>query len=466
MTFDHYTKALCQYAHDVRFEDLPDQVVEKIKSMTMHTIAASLAALPLQQAQVTIEKTEEKAGRPQSTIWGGQKGKVPMEEAAFANGTLADILDWEDCSWAGHPSAGAIPAAFAVTEALGRSGKDYIAAVAAGMEVYLRAAMAMQPSEEFQQSGRGWGLVSWQIISACIPAAKLMGFGVPKMQQALGAAYHQTLMTVNKHAFGKGKSDVYHYVHGFNARNGVNAAQWADWGFYNSYDALDGNSGMWHQLSDRNDETWYTKELGETYYLQWILQKPWPANIWIQGPLDALDHLRKTEKFGPQDVKQVRVSPIYDMFFAKYEESTRGPLDAQFSIPYCFTAYLLDPTPSADWFSEQARNSPEIVEYSKRIVGFGEKTTAPRSFAEFRNYSFPEVTVEVDLEDGRTLSHTMRYCKGHPLNPYTMEEECEHFREAVAPILPREQIESLIDRICRLEELDSLDELARLTMRR
>ncbi len=466
MSFDFYTKALSQYTYDIKFEDLPADVIEKVKVMTMHTLAASLASIPLPQAQVTIDKAEAKGGIPEATVWGGKCTKIPMDEAAFANGTLADILDWEDCSWAGHPSAGAIPAAFAVTEALGKSGKDYITAVVAGMEVYIRAAMAMQPSEEFQKSGRGWGLVSWQIISACIPAAKLMGFDVPKIQQALGAAYHQTLMTVNKHAFGKGKCDVYHYVHGFNARNGVNAAQWADWGFYNGYDALDGNAGMWHQLSDCNVEEWYTKELGETYFLHWVLQKPWPANIWIQSPLDALDYLYRTEKFTAGDVKQIRVSPIYDMFFAKYEESTRGPLDAQFSIPYCFTAYLFDQTPSAKWFSKEARNSAEIVEYSKRIVGFKNKTTAPQSFVEFRNRSFPEVTVEIDLADGRTISHTMRYCKGHPLNPYTMEEECAHFRQAVAPILPAKQIEAIIDEICKLDELENLNTLAALTMRK
>ena len=134
MTFDFYTKALSQYTHDIKFEDLPADVIEKVKIMTMHTIAASLASIPLPQAQVTIDKTEAKGGTPEATVWGGKVGKVPMDEAAFANGTLADILDWEDCSWAGHPSAGAIPAAFAVTEALGKSGKDYITAVVAGID--------------------------------------------------------------------------------------------------------------------------------------------------------------------------------------------------------------------------------------------------------------------------------------------------------------------------------------------
>ncbi len=66
----------------------------------------------------------------------GERTKVSCIQAAFANGTLADILGWEDCSWTAHPSANAIPAALAIDERLSASGRDYITSIVAGYEVY------------------------------------------------------------------------------------------------------------------------------------------------------------------------------------------------------------------------------------------------------------------------------------------------------------------------------------------
>ena len=62
--------------------------------------------------------------------------------AAFAAGTMGDMLDWEDCSGTGHSSAGVIPTAVIAAEVLKKSGKDLLTAVVAEYEVYQRVALA------------------------------------------------------------------------------------------------------------------------------------------------------------------------------------------------------------------------------------------------------------------------------------------------------------------------------------
>ena len=113
-----------------------------------------------------------KGGVGEATVWGSDGKKVPAREAAFANGAISDIMDWEDCHWTGHASAGAVPVALAMGEKLKLSGKDYMTAVVAGFEGYTRIAMAVQPSKEFLKVGSRWGLVSWQIFAASLAAAK------------------------------------------------------------------------------------------------------------------------------------------------------------------------------------------------------------------------------------------------------------------------------------------------------
>ena len=47
---------------------------------------------------------------------GRGNGKMAAVNAALALGTMSDALDWEDCSWTGHPAAGVIPCAWLAAE--------------------------------------------------------------------------------------------------------------------------------------------------------------------------------------------------------------------------------------------------------------------------------------------------------------------------------------------------------------
>lgn len=169
----NYTRTLSEYAVKLRYEDLPKEVIEQAKLLTLHVLGVSLAGCRVTQGNEAIALSKDMGGEKKESTILGDGNKVSCVQAAFANSTLADVLDWEDCSWTGHPSAGAIPAALAVGERVKASGKDYITSLVAGYEVYQRIAMAVQPTPEFY-SKCGWGLTSWQIFAAAIPAAKLM----------------------------------------------------------------------------------------------------------------------------------------------------------------------------------------------------------------------------------------------------------------------------------------------------
>ncbi|MFR3755240.1 MAG: hypothetical protein ACLTW9_28650 [Enterocloster sp.] len=63
--------------------------------------------------------------------------------------------------------------AWAVAEALHLSGREFSQVVVAAYEVYQRIAMVVQPPTDWDIM-KGWGLTSWQIFAAVVPAAKLM----------------------------------------------------------------------------------------------------------------------------------------------------------------------------------------------------------------------------------------------------------------------------------------------------
>ena len=111
-----HTQELSEYAVNLKYEDLPAEVVERAKMIMLQTIGVTLAAKDTAIAkkirQMALEANGGESVGP-TTVWGTGE-KLAAANAALALGTLSDALDWEDCSWTGRhrrrgPGPGAVP---------------------------------------------------------------------------------------------------------------------------------------------------------------------------------------------------------------------------------------------------------------------------------------------------------------------------------------------------------------------
>ena len=75
-----------------------------------------------------------------------------LESAALVNGVAAHVLDYDDVSLDGHPSAVLVPAILAQGEASGASGAEMLAAYIAGFEVWAEL-LAREPTPLHR---KGW----------------------------------------------------------------------------------------------------------------------------------------------------------------------------------------------------------------------------------------------------------------------------------------------------------------------
>ncbi len=460
------TQKLSELLAGINYEQIPASVIEQVKRLTIHTIGVSVASQPIRSSKNAILLAEENGGKPEATVWGGSGVKIPAEGAAFANATQADVLDWEDCSWTGHPSAGVIAAAFAVAEGLEKNGKEYITAVAAGYEGYQRVAMAVQPSRNYLKS-HSWGLSSWQIFGSTFAAAKLYGLSADTTNQAIGATVYVTPGPLGLHAETAAKSDVYHFAHGTDAFNGIFAAKIARAGFDNGRDYLDGDRGYWSVVSDQHDTSWYERNLRDD---NWLINetfiKHWPANMWIQTPLEVLDAIYREHPFTADEVEEITLSPVTTLTASNYEESAMTTLDAQFNAAFCFAAYILNPEADASWFTDDQLRRKEVLELARKFHEVGEVTTPADHFDQFKQGDFPKTTVTVTLKDGTVLTKTITYTKGHPQNNTTLEEEYQLFRRITSPIIGEENAEAFIRAIDRLEDVENIGDIAKYLVRK
>lgn len=471
-----YTQQLSEYAVNLKYEDIPPEVLERAKMIMLQTIGVTLAAKDTAIAGKVSQMAREAnsgVGGP-TTVWGTGE-KLAAVNAALAVGTLADALDWEDCSWTGHPSAGIIPCAWLASEEKHKSGKDLLTAIVAGYEVYQRIAMAVQPSDERWKT-KGWGLTSWQIFGAIIPITKIYGFDARKVNQAIGVgcecstlptAYHATTM-----------SDFYHYEHGYRARDGFMIAKSVEKGIFNQLDALDeprcytgvicgGDSVNGdNETTTRTGEadlTWLTRDLGKEYLIMHTLMKHWPANMWVQTTAEIINNLSKEHGFGPEDIEEIIVDPpVRDRMWAP-DEGFTSVTHAQFSVPFVVASMLYDPIPGAQWYTPEKMKDPKIIALTKRIKPGPSPEDSPLTgFKEFRQGTYPMKTITVTLKDGQQYVDQMDCHPGHPANMMTREEFIERFRIQAAPVLSGEQMERAIETICNIEHCADIASLSGL----
>ena len=280
LTTTTYTQQLSEYAEQLKYEDLPAEVVEQAKLLLIHTVGAVLAAAKSDIAAKVLKMACEAnggAGGP-TTVWGCGT-KLAAVNSALVLGTLADVLDQEAYSQTGRPAAGIIPCAWLAAEEKHCSGKELIAAIVAGYEVYQRIAMAVQPSEE-RRKEKGWGLTSWQIFACILPTAKVYGMDARKINQSIGMGCECSTLPTDYHNVTD--SDFRSYEYGYRARDGVLIAKSVNRGIHNQRDALDeprcytgiicGNNSS-NGPSDNLDKaseadvSWLTRELGSRYLI-------------------------------------------------------------------------------------------------------------------------------------------------------------------------------------------------------
>src|SRR5690606_20242679 len=93
-----------------------------------------------------LEMFEAEGHKPRASVWGAGV-KTSLQNAALANGYTAHLEDYDDTHFPTvlHPTAPTVPAAFAIAEEAGASGRDFLAAVALGIETACRLSMAVHP---------------------------------------------------------------------------------------------------------------------------------------------------------------------------------------------------------------------------------------------------------------------------------------------------------------------------------
>lgn len=458
----NYTDQLSQFLVDLRYEDIPAEVLDRAKCMTLHTIGCAIAAADMSMTESANRIAEEIGSGGRATSWTTGK-KLTANGACFTNATACDMLDWEDCCYTGHPMASLVPTAMAIAEEEKACGKDYLTAFVAGFEVYQRIALCVGDPSKGRTPGFGHALPNWPIFAASMAAAKFYGLDVEKTNQALGMSvlFHKQTSNLQQATL----SDAYHFENGLCAQGGLQAAMCAQEGFKNLKDSLDIPYSYVELQSENPTYEWMNKDLGKRWFLLESLVKHWPANMWVQNPIEAALLLLKDHQFNPDEIEEIIVDPPLEYRMHFRPEGYESVMDAEFSTPYCVAAALYYPVPGAWWYSKETMKDPKVLALAAKVKGGDSEPDGLlpmfNTFLQSEGKAFPKRTVTIRMKDGAVYEKVVELPKGHPANMLTHEEFRESFLQQTEKAMTRENAEALFHFIMDLENQEDLSQIGR-----
>jgi 2-methylcitrate dehydratase PrpD len=300
------TATLAAYVANLKFDDIPQEVLERAKCLTLDYLGSAIRARSEAESTPSLLKMLETLsldGKGDSTVFGDSKTWTPAV-AALLNGALGHSLDFDDthADSSLHPSAPVVPAAFAVGEMVGASGKDVLTAIVAGYEVCCRLGNALDPTSHYAKGFHPTATAG--TYGAAAAAGKLFGLSQEQLISAFGVSGSQaagSLQFLVNGAWNK------RYQVGAAAMNGVIAATLARNAFIGATESVEGKHGLLVGYSDDAHPEKAVAGLGSVYETMKIGVKPYPSCRYTHAAIDTLIAMRREHNLTPEQVKRVEI---------------------------------------------------------------------------------------------------------------------------------------------------------------
>jgi 2-methylcitrate dehydratase PrpD len=441
------TTQLGRFVATLRYDDLPPEARDCIK--VGFTDCAGVMIAGAREDAVSILANVLAAPPGEATLYFSTSTAPPLA-AAIINGTAAHALDYDDVAHRGHPSAVLVPAILAEAQALGASGRDMIAAYAAGYETWAELA-SRDPDQHHEKGWHPTGIFG--AIAAAAACASLRKLDAEKAAHAiaLGASQSAGIManfgTMTK-PFHAGRS----------AQSGLLAARLAASGFTASLDALEHRQGFLSAVSPRGRmNVDASVEAGHTWRIlgEKLSVKKYPLCYCTHRALDAvLDLVRKTP-VAPDRIDSVTVStsPHYAGILRNHAPQTA--LEGKFSMEFAMACALTTGRAGPAELRDDLVRSPEVQALMKRVRVQTDDREDPDMPARA-----PYDMVIVETTDKRRIeSAKVKHVRGGPELPLEREELWTKFEGCLRINPPSFAASELFDALMSLEQTAHVNDL-------
>lgn len=453
---------LAEVVFNLNYENLSEEVVSNAKLHILDGFGVGLHGSTLRPLfDPLIKILKEWGGNGTASVFGEKLG-FPARYAAFLNSIIITASAYQETHRAsiGHPYSPVMSAGLAVGEEMAAKGKDFIAAVVVGYEVFVRIAAAVNPSL-LSRGIQTTGAIG--PFGAAVAYGKLIGLNKDQMKDAIAhAANLGGGALIEAHC-----ARPYFAIQvGTNVEKGILAALLAKEGVVGCDTNLEGGSvnekGFLQAYSDEYDVNIITEGLGERLGIQDTGFSFYLVASFSRTPIDATLTLIQENGIGVKDIKSIRVKltkTLYNFTQRKVFTAKQSAREAYYYIPFHIALVLLKGGVESEMYTDENLNDPEIRRLMEKVE-FIEDPKLDEEFA--KTQAVTTVIVELTTNDGNTYIKKLSHWKGDPENPATKEEVEDKFRRLASRVIKPREVEKLMDLIDNLETVNNIQSLGEL----
>ena len=448
-------RTLAEFAAGLKFENIPAPVLHRAKLLILDALGCGLASNAYDFADVAVAGAVTLGGEGTCSVI-GRDIRLPVRDAALANGMLIHGLDFDDTHLNSiiHATAACLPCALSFGESGGIDGRTLLVAYAAGMETAIRVGAAVKGG--LHHAGfHATGLVAH--FSSAVVAARILGLPTDGIVAAQGIAA-STASGVQ--VFLEEATWTKRMHPGWAAVAGITAAVLAEKGFKAPTRPYEGRFGFFdthiqHPPApiDLNAEL---TSLGDIWELAETAIKPYPVCHFIHGCADAAIELHGeinpadiagVEAYLPRDTMPIVAEP------AVAKTRPTNEYEAKFSAQFVVATCLIKGAFGLADLMPAALADPVVLDLTQRVVCAIDPDSAFPTFF--------SGGVRVTLNDGSSLFKHIRINSGAGERALDEAAVSKKFLASAVLSIPLHQAERIREAVLKLET-HSVTEIAAL----
>jgi 2-methylcitrate dehydratase PrpD len=411
MNDNHPSQTLATFAANLQFDDIPPAVMRRAEDLLVDWFGSALAgkgARPVQAISWFASQMGPQGGKCEVLI---ERSATSPLFAAMVNAASSHYAEQDDVHNGSvfHPAAVVFPAALAVAQSIGASGREFLTAAVAGYEVGIRIGEFLGRSHYkiFHTTGTAG------TVAAAAAVGRLLKLTPAQMLHAFGSAGTQA---AGLWEFLRDAADSKQLHTAKAAGDGLMSAYLAGEGFTGARRILEGKQGMAAGMSSDADPAKLTDRLGERWALAETSFKFHSSCRHTHPAADALLQVVKLHELRPDQIASVTahvhqgaidvLGPVVNpetVHQSKFSMGTVLGLIAQFRI-----AGLKE--------FDSAWNDPRVADFRQKVA---------MQLDEEVDTAYPARwigKVTVVTTDGRVLEGRVDEPKGDPGNTLTRDE--------------------------------------------
>jgi len=449
------SEGLVDLANEIRFENLPTEVVRESGRRLLDAIGCTIAGASGSTTSQVASVVVALGGASESSLLGMNR-LTSCENAALVNCTALRFLDYMD----GHPGPYPchpcfnIPPILAVAEKVGAGGPDLATAIVRAYEIMPR----FQENAGLPDLGaRGWAGSTNLACSVPLGISPLLGLNREQIVNALGISItHGSVLDAASHGQMPTSKSI---LDGMTAKSAVVATFLAKAGVSGPHGAIEGKGGYVSAVAGSCDYDRLLAPIGRHKILESYTKLYNTVKCGLTAVAAAFE-LVQTNQIGVPDIAELRIGLARrDAASQTRDPSSARPKNrdtANHSVRYCVAAALVEGELTADQFEPEKLSLQNILDLVDRTSVYWDEIQEPH---------WPlanPATIKIRTTGGDEFSKTLVYPPGHPHNPLLDAVLEEKFRRLTRRVLGAERAEKVIVLTRHLTDLPDVHELTNL----